>query len=237
MLAENGLVPIEEIAVGDWVWSRDDQTGEEGWEQVTRVFQRETDALQELSFIDSEGSQFGIQATAEHPFWAEPGLWVAAGELARGQKVWARSGWAEVQENRSQPVVKLVFNFEVRNFHTYFVGNNGLLVHNSCKDNGPKPNNGDAKPHGSPPHNNAIDDYIDNLPDSSKNIRKNQAQVDVNGNKVGNNRPDVQFDDNKVHYNVEFDNRSSSSAKHGEVLRNNDPDSVVELHKLDPGGN
>ena len=26
------------------------------------------------------------------------------------------------------------------------------------------------------------------------NIRKNQTQVDINGNKVGNNRPDIQYD-------------------------------------------
>ena len=32
--------------------------------------------------------------------------------------------------------------------------------------------------------------------------------VDVNGNVVGNNRPDVQFDKNGVHTNVEYDTQT-----------------------------
>ncbi|MBR5831759.1 MAG: hypothetical protein IKY79_04000 [Bacteroidales bacterium] len=37
--------------------------------------------------------------------------------------------------------------------------------------------------------------FISRLLDSdATEIRKNQVQVDVNGNKVGNNRPDIQYD-------------------------------------------
>ena len=43
-------------------------------------------------------------------------------------------------------------------------------------------------------HNSAIDKYIEDMPPKAKNIRKNQTQVDINGNKVGSNRPDVQYD-------------------------------------------
>ena len=59
---------------------------------------------------------------------------------------------------------------------------------------GPKPNGGKGGKHGNPDHNKAIDDAIKALPKKAKNIRKNQAQVDINGNKVGNNRPDIQYD-------------------------------------------
>lgn len=48
----------------------------------------------------------------------------------------------------------------------------------------------------------------------AQNIRKNQKQVDIDGNVVGNNRPDVQFDYNGVHTNVEYDTRTRSMEKH-----------------------
>lgn len=70
-----------------------------------------------------------------------------------------------------------------------------------------------------------IDGLVDKLKkdDNVSNIRKNQKQVDVNGNVVGNNRPDIQFDKDGVHTNVEYDTRKSSSLKHKEVLDKNDP--------------
>lgn len=56
-------------------------------------------------------------------------------------------------------------------------------------------------------HNQAIDEYISDLPKVATNIRKNQVQVDVNGNMVGNNRPDIQYNLDGTHYNVEFENQ------------------------------
>ena len=87
------------------------------------------------------------------------------------------------------------------------------------------PNNGYAKQHGGLPHNKKIDALIDKLrkDDQVANIRKNQKQVDIKGNVVGNNRPDIQFDKNGVHTNVEYDTRKGSSLKHKKVLENNDP--------------
>ena len=50
-----------------------------------------------------------------------------------------------------------------------------------------KPNDGDAKPHGGLKHNEKIDNLIEKLKSGNKaqNIRKNQKQVDIDGN-VGN---------------------------------------------------
>ena len=45
--------------------------------------------------------------------------------------------------------------------------------------------------------------YIDVLPQEATNVRKNQTQIDINGKKVGTNRPDLQYDLNDIHYNVE----------------------------------
>ena len=95
------------------------------------------------------------------------------------------------------------------------------------------PNGGKAKPHGGQIHNAKIDDFIQGLGDDVSNIRKNQTQVDVNGKKVGNNRPDVQYDRDGVHYNVEFDTNAKNSNKHGDVIQHNDPNSKVMLNIIE----
>lgn len=64
------------------------------------------------------------------------------------------------------------------------------------------------------------------------NIRKNQRQVDVNGKTVGANRPDVQFDKNGQHTNVEFDTNTSSMNKHKRIIPKNDPNSRNKFYKV-----
>jgi hypothetical protein len=64
------------------------------------------------------------------------------------------------------------------------------------------------------------------------NIRKNQQQVDVDGYNVGTNRPDLQYDVDGKHYNVEYGNSTRNSERHGEQIRRNDPISGVELNML-----
>ncbi len=60
-----------------------------------------------------------------------------------------------------------------------------------------------------------------------ENIRKNQVQVDANGNVVGTNRPDLQWDEDGVHYNYEVDNNPARSSVHAQQIQQNDPNSVV----------
>jgi RHS repeat-associated protein len=99
---------------------------------------------------------------------------------------------------------------------------------------GPPPNDGVAKPHGGEAHNTAIDEEIANLKNDPEvtNIRKNQQQVDVDGNKVGTNRPDLQYDKNGVHHCVEYDTIPSNGIKHGEVITGNDPAANVRLEDV-----
>ena len=94
------------------------------------------------------------------------------------------------------------------------------------------PNGGHAKPHGGVNHNAAIDAYIKDLPPEAINKRKNQAQVDINGNKVGNNRPDVQYDIDDTHINVEFDSKLINGNKHRQTILKNDPNAIVILKPI-----
>ncbi|MBD3679671.1 MAG: hypothetical protein HUJ27_14895 [Rhodobacteraceae bacterium] len=105
---------------------------------------------------------------------------------------------------------------------------------------GPAPNLGNGPPHGGPAHNQAIDDEIRRLRQDpsvdNSTIRKHQAQVDVNGNKLANTKPDIQYDRNTpngcVHYCVEYDHRASQSAKHRADISRNDPNAVGIFNML-----
>ena len=90
---------------------------------------------------------------------------------------------------------------------------------------GPDPNGGKGGKHGNADHDKAIDDAIRNLPGKAEDIRKNQVQVDINGNRVGNNRPDIQYNLNGQHYNIEVDRNLKNSQKHETVILKNDPKS------------
>lgn len=106
----------------------------------------------------------------------------------------------------------------------------------------PPPNDGDGGKHGGDQHDRAIRDRVDEVrahPDT-RAVRMNQQQVDVNGNRVGMNKPDLQFDKfNRVtreweHHNIEWDFSPRRSQEHGRVIRANDPNSKVELNILRP---
>lgn len=128
MLTDHGLVPIEEIQVGDLVWAEDPDTGEKALKPVLQLFVSETHELVRLLIEDEI-----ILATTGHPFHVKGKGWVQAFDLEPGDLVTQKDGnlatvygiWYIYSEN---PVT--VYNFEVADFHTYFVGDDSLLVHN-----------------------------------------------------------------------------------------------------------
>jgi RHS repeat-associated protein len=99
---------------------------------------------------------------------------------------------------------------------------------------GARPNGGIAPRHGGTAHNDAIDQRVRELRSdpSVSSIRKNQQQVDASGNKVGTNRPDLQYDQGGCHRCVEFDTVPRNSTRHGDVIRANDPKTKIELIQL-----
>jgi len=76
-----------------------------------------------------------IETTPTHPFWVIGKGWVAAGDIEAGDKVYLYSGEGkEVKEVRFEYLdtpIK-VYNFEVEDWHTYFVSEQDVFVHNSC---------------------------------------------------------------------------------------------------------
>ncbi len=134
---ERGLVSIEEVQVGDLVWSRDDETGEEGYRPVARTFVTPDQPTLELKLVGDGGDEQTLEVTGEHPFWLRERGWLSARELLSGDEVYtSRGGWLRVSSATRTERRTTVYNFEVGDFHTYFVGDVGVWVHNSCV---PKP--------------------------------------------------------------------------------------------------
>ena len=120
---------IEEIEVGDWVWSRNEQTGEEGFKPVVRLFRNQADTLVHLTyttgsaprnvetgaasasarwtFDHTDGLRIAtgtrtatITGTPEHPFWSLTRHdWIGMGELKPGERLLLAGGQTATTTN------------------------------------------------------------------------------------------------------------------------------------------
>ncbi len=137
-----GLKPIEEIVVGEMVLSWNEKTGKNEYKKVKELFHNKVDVLVKVK-IDEKNF---IETTLGHPFYVVrqekenqstkfSGGWLEAKDLKSGDKLLNEKGEIvnvkeiifEVQEELVE-----VFNFEVEDFHTYYVSNKKVLVHNLC---------------------------------------------------------------------------------------------------------
>jgi hypothetical protein len=116
------------------VLSRCEKTGEIAYKKVLRVFVRE--AVQTYSIFtryEGEGGFANVPfgATAEHPFWVKGKGWTPAIELQVGDAFVNRDGRDVTLRRPVTPAfVHEVYNLEVEDFNTYFVGQGAVWVHN-----------------------------------------------------------------------------------------------------------
>ena len=123
-----GLKNIKEIKTGDKVWSYNELTGETGLQEIVRTMVREIDHTIEL-YTEEEI----IETTAEHPFLTD-NSWKDATDLQTGDKIRSRNEEdIEIKDVKFSYRPRKVYNFEVSNWHTYFVGALVWLVHNAEK--------------------------------------------------------------------------------------------------------
>ena len=152
-----GLKPIEEIREGDLVLAYDEQTGEQAYKPVVQLFRNTTE---EWQYVYIEGEAEPIISTPGHKYYlpgneihredgrpeehaSYAGLserWVSACSLKKGDRVLlsdGKSGTVERTVCVKLAAPETTYNFEVADFHTYYVGNNGVLVHNTdCSNPG-----------------------------------------------------------------------------------------------------
>ena len=126
------MVAIEKIKSGDKVISTDPETFETAEKTVLETYIREVNKLVHLTINGEE-----IITTFDHPFYVRERGFVNACELWVGAQLLDVNNNILVVGNTRLELVKnpvKVYNFQVEDYHTYYVGENGVWVHNAnCK--------------------------------------------------------------------------------------------------------
>jgi RHS repeat-associated protein len=123
---EKGSVSIEKVKKNDKVWAFDEKTGKKALKTVKQVFVRKVDKLVRLRVNGEE-----ILTTTDHPFWVR-NTWQNAGLLQIGDSLQLfENKKVAIQFHQIFDTLVTVYNFEVEDFHTYYVTNSKVLVHNA----------------------------------------------------------------------------------------------------------
>ena len=133
------LHPIELIREGMLVWARDESTGKMVWKPVLQTFVTHPTEFVTIE-LDTNGDGLADEShvgTHEHPFWAaEQKAWVEMGNLMSGSRLLDKQGATSItvlssqRQNAPPGETFTTYNFEVADFHTYFIGEQGVWVHN-----------------------------------------------------------------------------------------------------------
>ena len=131
---ETGMSPIEQISVGDMVWAWDEETNTIALKPVVETYVNETNDLVHV-FVNGEE----IITTPKHPFYSPVKGWTEAAQLRVGDILVLVNGEYVVVEQVQHIILEepvTVYNFQVQDYHTYYVSQICVLVHNTCSANG-----------------------------------------------------------------------------------------------------
>ena len=130
---KEGLKPIEEVKIGEYVLSRNEESGETSYKKVTDTLIRST---YNICTIELENGK--IKSTTGHLFMVKDKWWKAAAELKVGDILETADEQCQrvksiTVEEKAYPVT--TYNLSVEDNHTFFVGKLGVLTHNKGKFN------------------------------------------------------------------------------------------------------
>ena len=127
---EKGLVPIEDIKIGDRVWAYNETNQTKSLQEVTHLIRGEGNKT--LTDIKLDSGEV-ITATANHPFWeVADHNWTEASQLTLNDILFnIQEKNTTISSLKSYSQNAIVYNLTVANDHTYFVGAGGVLGHNS----------------------------------------------------------------------------------------------------------
>lgn len=155
----DGLVEIQYVEPGRMVLSRCEKTGKQDYRRVLQKFVHEDEnydiSLYQVDYVPVDGRRDGFFVTKELPIWVNGKGWVEAALLETGDELEICDPDGERDGFRKGPTLKETalsggrwtaivdklkqwhssglpgYNLEVEEFHTYFVGAYGVLVHNN----------------------------------------------------------------------------------------------------------
>jgi Pretoxin HINT domain len=134
-----GAVRIEKIRAGDLVLTQAPKTGELKYQPVVTAYHNPPNATLRIELGNET-----IVATGIHRFWKAGRGWVMARELKSGDALRTLEGIAVVKSVEKEQV-QPVFNLQVADGESFFVGLAGVLAHDNSVVN-PTPSPFDAVP-------------------------------------------------------------------------------------------
>jgi len=131
VLCEGGeLREIQWVGAGSIVLSRCERTSEVAYKLVTHSSKRAAQTCCIFFRRDGLGSEVMIEATVGQLFWVKDKGWTEAQALISGDAV-VTFGGQQLAIDHVEPTFEEmnVYNIEVADFHTHFVGRSGVWVH------------------------------------------------------------------------------------------------------------
>ena len=138
-----------------------------------QTFRNETTKLVHVTVNGEE-----IICTNEHPFYSPVKGWTEACQLRAGDILVLVNGEYVIVEQVQHEILEApvaTYNFEVQDFHTYYVGKSAVLVHNLCNNPGGR--------HGGNAHRQKINDVKSSLEKKGWKVSVRESRVDVGGGK------------------------------------------------------
>jgi len=133
----NGQVPIELIQAGDFVLGQPEAGGELAHKRVVNTAAYESREVCLVQYLlANEAVPRSLMVTGSHPFWVQDEGWLPARDLRVGSglqlldDVEACVAGISPASGDERPLRTRVFNLEIEDCHTYFVGEAGVWVHN-----------------------------------------------------------------------------------------------------------
>ena len=122
---QTGMAPIESLKAGDRVLAQNQDSGELSYKLVLRTTIRPP-----AKMIRIKAGSEQITATLGHPFWVDGHGWKMAKELSASDLLHSLQGAVRIDSIEPAGEDK-AYNLVVDDFNTYFVGQQGLLVHDN----------------------------------------------------------------------------------------------------------
>ncbi|WP_456695045.1 RHS repeat-associated core domain-containing protein [Aeromicrobium sp. P5_D10] len=195
LMADGSRKPIRKVRIGDKVLATDPANGRKVVRKVLTVF-KHRDAVVDLKL--SSGSV--LTTTPDHPFWNESeGEFQRADALSQSDELLTPKGGAVTAVGLQRSTVRWAeaYNLEIDDVHTYFVGEDEVLVHNqnTC-DVGSGGAKRGPKPFGEGLHNVKIKEVADSVTDGrvvggGQRFGQKESVVDTTGGLKSSRRPDV----------------------------------------------
>jgi len=121
-----GLIPIEQVVIGDSVYTYNEETGGIELKAVADAYVR----ANITKLVHLEIGEESIFATVEHPFHVKK-EWVEAKDLKVGDKVSTLKKAKRVTTVEVVDTLVTVYNLKVEENHNYYITTTGVLVHNN----------------------------------------------------------------------------------------------------------